>query len=97
MCQSLKVEMEKFLIKKKEDYRESTDIRTVPGKIKLVYSGLPDNGIRVRRQSKIMTAMNKKNPLYISQQIKKLLPGTALEFFSSNIWENYYHTVCGGA
>ena len=45
MCQSLKVEMEKFLIKKRKT-TESTDTRTVPGKIKLVYSGLPHNGIR---------------------------------------------------
>ena len=48
--------MEKFLIKKR---KTTEDTRTVPGKIKL--SGLPHNGIGVRGQSKIMTAMNKKN------------------------------------
>jgi hypothetical protein len=36
------VEMEKFLIKKRKT-TESTDTRTAPGKIKLVYSGLPHN------------------------------------------------------
>ena len=63
VCQSLKVEMEKFLIKKRKT-TESTDIRTVPGKIKLVYSRLPHNGIRVRGLSTIMTLpWIKKTPL----------------------------------
>jgi hypothetical protein len=34
--------MEKILIKKRKT-TESTDTRTAPGKIKLVYSGLPHN------------------------------------------------------
>jgi hypothetical protein len=42
---AIPVEMEKFLIKKRKT-TESTDTRTVPGKIKLVYSGLPHNGTR---------------------------------------------------
>ena len=62
MCQSLKVEMEKLLIKKRKT-TESTDTRTAPGKIKLVYSGLPHNDIRVRRVKNHDSAMNKKNPL----------------------------------